>query len=122
MSTTAAAVQAGCVRRSAVHPGGRRRLPSDPVRVTVLAGGVGGARFLTGLRTLLGIDPDAPPGAGRHEITAVVNVGDDVWLHGLRITPDLDSCLYTLGGGVDAERGWGRADEGWRLTEELAAY
>jgi len=88
----------------------------------VLAGGVGGARFLTGLRTLLGIDPERPPGEAEHEITAVVNVGDDVWLHGLRITPDLDSCLYTLGGGVDAERGWGRADEGWRLTEELAAY
>jgi len=87
------------------------------VKVTVLVGGVGGARFLLGLEELLGL------GAGsQHEVTAVVNVGDDVWMHGLRICPDLDTCMYTLGGGVDAERGWGQADETWTVKEELAAY
>lgn len=85
------------------------------MRVTVLVGGVGGARFLLGLRALLGDDP-------AHEITAVVNVGDDVWLHGLRICPDLDTCMYTLGGGIDTERGWGRSGETWAVRDELAAY
>lgn len=100
------------------------------MKVTVLVGGVGGAKFLTGLRTLLDIPggegtpaPDRDAGPGReHAVTAVVNVGDDIWLHGLRITPDLDSCMYTLGDGIDTGRGWGRADEGWRVKEELAAY
>jgi LPPG:FO 2-phospho-L-lactate transferase len=80
------------------------------VKVTVLVGGVGGARFLLGVRAL---------GA---EVTAVVNVGDDLWLHGLRICPDLDTCLYTLGGGIDPERGWGRREETWTVATELAAY
>ncbi|HVL85724.1 MAG TPA: 2-phospho-L-lactate transferase, partial [Pseudonocardia sp.] len=83
------------------------------MKVTVLVGGVGGARFLVGLKAALG------PG---HEITAVVNVGDDIWLHGLRICPDLDTCMYTLGGGIDPERGWGRAGESWAVRDELAAY
>jgi len=56
------------------------------------------------------------------EVTAVVNVGDDVTLHGLRICPDLDSVMYTLGGGADTERGWGRAGETWVVKAELAAY
>ncbi len=87
------------------------------MKVTVLVGGVGGARFLQGLEALLGL------GAGsQHEVTAVVNVGDDVWMHGLRICPDLDTCMYTLGGGVDLERGWGQARETWTVKEELAAY
>lgn len=80
------------------------------MRIVVLAGGIGGARFLTGVR------------ATGAEVTAVVNVGDDVTLHGLRICPDLDSVMYTLGGGADAERGWGRAGETWAVKEELAAY
>jgi LPPG:FO 2-phospho-L-lactate transferase len=96
------------------------------VRVTVLVGGVGGARFLLGLKAALGIGGPSGvgPGAGEsaHEITAVVNVGDDIWLHGLRICPDLDSCMYTLGGGIDPERGWGRAGETWAVRDELAAY
>ncbi|WP_233266906.1 2-phospho-L-lactate transferase [Tomitella fengzijianii] len=103
------------------------------MKVTVLAGGVGGAKFLRGLRSHLGIpggeghrsdgaDDARGAASGGHSVTAVVNVGDDVWLHGLRITPDLDSCMYTLGDGIDRERGWGRADEGWRVKEELAAY
>jgi LPPG:FO 2-phospho-L-lactate transferase len=94
--------------------------------VVVLVGGVGGARFLLGLKAALGIGDAAGvgPAAGEpaHEITAVVNVGDDVWLHGLRICPDLDSCMYTLGGGIDTERGWGRAGETWAVRDELAAY
>ena len=56
------------------------------------------------------------------EVTAIINVGDDVTLHGLRICPDLDSVMYTLGGGSDPERGWGRAKETWTVKEELAAY
>ena len=82
------------------------------MRITVLVGGVGGARFLLGVRAAY---PDA-------EITAVVNVGDDIWLHGLRITPDLDTCMYTLGGGIDVERGWGHTGETWSIRDELAAY
>ena len=84
------------------------------MKVVVLVGGVGGARFLVGLRALLGGVDD--------EITALVNVGDDIWLHGLRVCPDLDTCMYTLGGGIDPGRGWGRADESWTIKEELAAY
>jgi LPPG:FO 2-phospho-L-lactate transferase len=84
------------------------------VKVVVLVGGVGGARFLVGLKSLL-TGPE-------HEITAVVNTGDDVWMHGLRICPDLDTCMYTLGDGIDRERGWGRAGETWSVKEELAAY
>ena len=84
------------------------------MRIVVLAGGIGGARFLLGVRAWA-----RGPGA---TVTAVVNVGDDVTLHGLRICPDLDSVMYTLGGGADAERGWGRAAESWVVSEELAAY
>jgi LPPG:FO 2-phospho-L-lactate transferase len=56
------------------------------------------------------------------EITVVVNTGDDVTMHGLRICPDLDTVMYTLGGGIDEERGWGRAGESWTVKAELAAY
>jgi LPPG:FO 2-phospho-L-lactate transferase len=82
------------------------------VQIVVLAGGVGGARFLRGLRQAF---PES-------EITAVVNTGDDVTMHGLRICPDLDTVVYTLGGGIDEDRGWGRAGESWTVKEELAAY
>jgi LPPG:FO 2-phospho-L-lactate transferase len=84
------------------------------MRIVVLAGGIGGAKFLVGVRALA-----RQTGA---EVTAVVNVGDDVTLHGLRICPDLDSVMYTLGGGADPERGWGRQGETWTVKEELAAY
>ncbi len=68
--------------------------------------------------------PSWGTGAARHgaTVTAIVNVGDDVTLHGLRICPDLDSVMYTLGGGADPERGWGRAGETWAVKDELAAY
>jgi LPPG:FO 2-phospho-L-lactate transferase len=82
------------------------------VQIVVLAGGTGGARFLRGVRA-------AAPGAS---ITAVVNTGDDVTMHGLRICPDLDTVMYTLGGAIDEQRGWGRAAESWTVKEELAAY
>jgi LPPG:FO 2-phospho-L-lactate transferase len=82
------------------------------VKIVVLAGGTGGARFLRGVRS-------AAPEA---HVTAVVNTGDDVTMHGLRICPDLDTVMYTLGGGIDEERGWGRAGESWTVKEELAAY
>jgi LPPG:FO 2-phospho-L-lactate transferase len=82
------------------------------VQVAVLAGGVGGARFLRGVRAACRSD----------DITAVVNTGDDVTLHGLRICPDLDSVMYTLSGVHDAERGWGRQGETWRIMDELTAY
>ncbi|MGN9913334.1 2-phospho-L-lactate transferase [Phytohabitans sp. LJ34] len=84
------------------------------MRIVVLAGGIGGARFLVGVRAYA-----REVGA---EVTAVVNVGDDASMHGLRICPDLDSVMYTLGGGADAERGWGRTGETWTVKGELAAY
>ncbi|GAB3139348.1 2-phospho-L-lactate transferase [Micromonospora sonneratiae] len=84
------------------------------MRIVVLAGGIGGARFLVGVRAYA-----REVGA---DVTAVVNVGDDVRLHGLQICPDLDSVMYTLGGGADPERGWGRVGETWTVKDELAAY
>ena len=86
------------------------------VKITVLSGGVGGARFLRGLRDEVRASaPDA-------EITAVVNTGDDMWLTGLRIAPDLDSIMYTLAGENDEVRGWGRVGETERVSGELRAY
>ncbi|HUR14773.1 MAG TPA: 2-phospho-L-lactate transferase [Mycobacteriales bacterium] len=82
------------------------------MRITALAGGIGGARFLRGLKAAV---PDA-------DVTVIANTGDDTTLYGLRICPDLDTLMYTLGGGIDDERGWGRLDESWRAKEELAAY
>ncbi|MDI3314825.1 MAG: 2-phospho-L-lactate transferase [Mycobacterium sp.] len=94
------------------------------MKVTVLVGGVGGARFLLGVQRLLGLGQFAPQHlpSGDHELTAIVNIGDDAWIHGLRVCPDLDTCMYTLGGGVDPERGWGHRDETWHAMEELARY
>lgn len=104
-----------------------RAVLSCNVKVTVLVGGVGGARFLLGVQQLFGLGqfqsqrhPDAE--AGSHELTAIVNIGDDAWIHGLRVCPDLDTCMYTLGGGVDPERGWGHRNETWHAKEELARY
>ncbi len=78
----------------------------------VLAGGVGAARFLRGLVL-------AMPPAG---ITAIVNTGDDTELHGLSISPDLDTIVYTLADAIDPDRGWGLVGETWRAMESLERY
>jgi LPPG:FO 2-phospho-L-lactate transferase len=82
------------------------------MQIVVLAGGIGGARFLRGLQAAA---PDA-------EITVIGNTGDDISLFGLRVCPDLDTVMYTLGGGINEEQGWGRSDETFSIREELAAY
>jgi LPPG:FO 2-phospho-L-lactate transferase len=79
------------------------------MKVVALAGGVGGGKFLRGLVRAV------PPA----DVTTVVNTGDDLWMHGLRICPDLDSVTYWLGDAFDRERGWGRRDETFRATDEL---
>ena len=83
------------------------------MRITAVSGGIGGARLLRGLLHVL--DP-------ADEVTVIGNTADDIWLFGLKICPDLDTVMYTLGGGIDEERGWGRLDETWQAKEELAAY
>ncbi|MFD0303970.1 2-phospho-L-lactate transferase, partial [Streptomyces sp. NPDC127123] len=82
------------------------------MRIVVLAGGIGGARFLRGLKQAV---PDA-------EITVVGNTGDDIHLFGLKVCPDLDTVMYTLGGGIHEEQGWGREGETFAVKDELAAY
>ncbi|MFJ5552480.1 2-phospho-L-lactate transferase [Streptomyces sp. NPDC093225] len=82
------------------------------MRIVVLAGGIGGARFLRGLKSAA---PDA-------DITVIGNTGDDIHLFGLKVCPDLDTVMYTLGGGINEDQGWGRADESFTVKEELAAY
>ncbi|GAA3022091.1 2-phospho-L-lactate transferase [Kitasatospora albolonga] len=83
------------------------------MRIVALAGGIGGARFLRGLRELTG---------PQDEITVIGNTGDDIHLFGLKVCPDLDTVMYTLGGGIHEEQGWGRADETWSVKEEMKAY
>ncbi|HEX4978364.1 MAG TPA: 2-phospho-L-lactate transferase [Nocardioides sp.] len=95
-------------------------VPGTP-RITVLSGGVGGARFLQGLLHLLRGDA-GPHGTTPADVTVVANTADDIWMHGLKICPDLDTVMYTLGGGIDRDRGWGRTDETWSVKQELAAY
>jgi LPPG:FO 2-phospho-L-lactate transferase len=86
----------------------------EPARgpITVVSGGVGAARFLRALLDV--VDPDL--------VTAVVNTGDDTVLHGLSISPDLDTVVYTLAGAIDPERGWGLVDETWRAMEALERF
>lgn len=81
-------------------------------RVAVLCGGVGAARFLSGLRLIV---PDA-------NITAIVNTGDDMILHGLAISPDLDTCTYTLANAINPDTGWGLVDETWNAMAGLGRY
>ena len=89
--------------------------------ITVLSGGHGGARFIAGLLhgiqagTLPGVAPDA-------QVTVIANTADDLWIHGLKVCPDLDTVMYTLGHGLDHERGWGRTEETWSIKDELEAY
>ncbi|MDT0331628.1 2-phospho-L-lactate transferase [Nocardiopsis lambiniae] len=92
------------------------------MRIVVPAGGIGGARFLRGLKAALGVDAPTPGEQSTDAITVIGNTGDDITLFGLRICPDLDTVMYTLGGGIDEERGWGRAEETFTVKEELAAY
>lgn len=86
-----------------------------PHRITVLAGGIGAARFLVGLRRHLQGRPDT-------EVRVIGNTADDITLHGLHISPDLDTVMYTLGGGIHPGQGWGRDDETFSVAAELAAY
>ena len=87
-----------------------------PSRLTVLSGGVGGARFLQGVLRLV------ERTGSRTRVQVVTNTADDIWVHGLKVCPDLDTVMYTLGDGIDPERGWGRTAETWHAKEELAAY
>jgi LPPG:FO 2-phospho-L-lactate transferase len=82
------------------------------MKVTVLSGGVGGARFVRGLVETL------PPA----DVTVIGNVGDDVEVLGLHVSPDLDSILYALAGLADEERGWGRAGETWEALASAAGW
>jgi LPPG:FO 2-phospho-L-lactate transferase len=82
------------------------------MRITLLAGGVGGARFLRGLKAAA---PDA-------QITVIGNTGDDITLFGLHVSPDLDTVMYTLGGGISEDQGWGRDGETYTVQSELTAY
>ncbi|MYG60251.1 2-phospho-L-lactate transferase [Candidatus Poriferisodalis multihospitum] len=84
-------------------------IASNSRSVAVLAGGVGAARFLSGLLRV----------CRPTDVTAIVNVGDDFTLHGLDISPDLDTVTYTLAGQINPETGWGRAGETWRVLTEL---
>jgi LPPG:FO 2-phospho-L-lactate transferase len=83
--------------------------------ITVLSGGVGGARFVSGLQHALAGEPEA-------RITVIANTADDWWIHGLKVCPDLDTLMYTLGDGIDPQRGWGRRDETWSIRTELEEY
>jgi LPPG:FO 2-phospho-L-lactate transferase len=80
--------------------------------VAVLCGGVGAARYLSGLQQI--VDPST--------IAAVVNVADDTDLHGLRICPDLDTITYTLSKSINTHTGWGLAGETWRVMEGLQRF
>jgi LPPG:FO 2-phospho-L-lactate transferase len=92
---------------------------SPSTRVVVLAGGVGGSRFVLGVRAALrdrGIDDAAAA------VTVVVNTGDDLWLSGVRLQPDVDSITYALAGDNDTERGWGRSGDTERVNRELQEW
>lgn len=77
--------------------------------IAVLCGGVGAAKFLKGL--LMVCDPA--------DIAAIVNTGDDTVMHGLHVSPDLDTIVYTLSGEVNPETGWGRRSETWQAMDTL---
>lgn len=114
----------GCVPiplSGACHIG--ERVLSTMKKIAVLAGGVGGARFVRGLLSHLSTDYPSGSGVGSSvEVTVVANTGDDMWLNGLRVCPDLDTLMYTLGGGIEEGQGWGRANESRRTSGEIAAY
>lgn len=97
--------------RESAHPGQKEA----PSRVVVLAGGVGGAKFALGVRAAL-------RARGAEDATVIVNTGDDLWLSGVRLQPDIDSITYALAGVNDTQRGWGRAGDTERVNEELQAW
>ncbi|MBU3704462.1 MAG: 2-phospho-L-lactate transferase [Ilumatobacteraceae bacterium] len=80
--------------------------------ITVVSGGVGAARLLRGAALVVPAD----------ELTTIVNTGDDTVMHGLAISPDLDTVTYTVSGAIDAERGWGLADEAWTTMQALERF
>jgi LPPG:FO 2-phospho-L-lactate transferase len=82
------------------------------MNITVLCGGVGAARFV---KALLAVKPGVT-------VSAVVNTGDDTELHGLHISPDIDTVIYTVAGAIDPERGWGLRDESWTAMRSLERY
>jgi LPPG:FO 2-phospho-L-lactate transferase len=84
-------------------------------RVVVLAGGVGGSKFTLGVR-------EALARRGAPEATVIVNTGDDLWLSGVRLQPDVDSIVYALAGQNDTQRGWGRAGDTERVNAELQEW
>lgn len=88
-------------------------------RVVVLAGGVGGSRFVMGVRAALRARGIADTTSA---LTVVVNTGDDLWLSGVRLQPDVDSIMYALAGVNDSERGWGRAGDTERVNHELQEW
>ena len=92
-----------------------RSCKDSAVKITALAGGIGGARFLRGLTQSKKVTREV-------DVTVIANTGDDIWVHGVRVCPDLDTVMYTLGGGISVERGWGREGETFTAKEELAAY
>ena len=92
------------------------------VRITVLAGGVGGSRFVRGVREEAARRWPDGEGGTEASVTVVVNTGDDLWLAGVRLMPDFDSLLYSLAGVNDTERGWGRAGETERVAAELREW
>jgi LPPG:FO 2-phospho-L-lactate transferase len=99
------------------------RDPDAVRRVVALAGGIGGARFLRGLLIALDdTDRDSNRKSEFTEVTVIGNTGDDITLFGLRICPDLDTVMYTLGGGINEEQGWGRAGETFAVKDELGLY
>jgi LPPG:FO 2-phospho-L-lactate transferase len=91
--------------------------------ITVLAGGVGGARFVRGLLLHRDGPRETITTAGSSmSVRVIANTGDDMWLNGLRVCPDLDTLMYTLGGGIADDQGWGRAGETRRTSAEISAY
>jgi LPPG:FO 2-phospho-L-lactate transferase len=92
------------------------------VQITVLAGGVGGSRFVRGVREECARRWPDGKGGSAASITVIVNTGDDLWLAGVRLMPDFDSLLYSLAGVNDTERGWGRAGETERVAAELREW
>ena len=91
------------------------------MQITVLSGGVGGARFVRGLLAALREREGTEDSPDRSSVTVIGNTGDDITLFGLRVCPDLDSLLYTLGGAVDESQGWGREGDTRHVVQELAA-